>query len=865
MPAKRTKKLTMTLETPIVTKEPEKDIISGAGTKQMIEEKTMETEPMKTRNPSNPFRRINSGDKTVQLSIQPEEKELDDQYVLLASAQIRIQTRNGCSRLMNAICDTGAQANLITKQCADTLGLDKKPIKGNRRGLTGFRVQAKGRLSTTLFNRFEEKPLFDIELIVVQEIMPMHPAIQIETEVEDEIQSRLAHKTFNKPNPIEMLLGAETWARIIREGIRYTKDGLTMQDSELGWLVFGASNKHPMTWSRQIQLNIREQDELIHLMRQLCEVENPKETREWTPQEKWCESNFRNTVSRTDNRYCVTIPIDPDSRGLGDSRNMALRRFYALENRLAKNPVLARKYIEFMQDYERLGHMRKATRPIDTGQTHYYIPHHAVLQKFRVVFDASALSTNGLSFNEIQLAGPRIQDELYVIILQFRLGRIGINADIKKMFRQIKIDKSQWDMQRVFWREGPHQPISEYQLTVVTYGMKSSPFNSTRVLRQCGLDNADEFPETAEVIQRHFYVDDLLTYAHTEEQAVQLKEELRLALAKGGFELTKWHSNMPMIRDTDQGILELTDKENPSVLGLQWNQDRDTLSYKIEYQTQPALLTKRVIARESARVFDPLGYLAPIIIQAKLILQKLWRLKLDWDEPLDHEETEDWTNFHENLRYARGIEIPRWIQFKPTAQMELHAFADASARALGTVIYARITYDQESKVSILTAKSKVATKGITIPRLELAAAVMAVELVTKIKAIEAFTKCETYYWTDSMIVLNWLRREPQDLQVYVSNRILKIQTSTTLPQWRHITPEDNPADLISRGETPQNLKNNRLWWHGPQVIEKPREEWPEWRLSLSEEEEKTFTEECRKTRKSDNRCTSGTRPKGHAN
>lgn len=432
--------------------------------------------------------------------------------MLLATAQVRVETVNGCSRLINAICDTGAQANLITMRCADQLGLTRKPIKGNIRGLTGFGVHAKGQTTVSLHNRFDEQRVCKLDLIIVKEIMPRHPAATIETGIDNKIKPRLANKDFDKPSEIEMLLGADIWAKIIKADVQRTDDGLTIQDSALGWLVFGATNttRHT-TFPREIQLNIHEQDELIQLMRKLCETEDPYEKREWTKAEQWCEDNFIKTVTKRDRHYCVTIPIDPQSEGLGDSRNAALKRFYSLERKLGKNPVLREKYIDFMREYEDLGHMKQTDKPVDMSKPYYYIPHHSITKKFRVVFDASATTTNGLSFNNIQFAGPKVQDDLHTIILRFRLGRYGINADIRKMFRQIKIEEGQWDMQRIFWRERSDHPLKEYQLTVVTYGMKSSSFNSTRALKQCGLDHAQEFPETSKVIQQHFYVDDLLT------------------------------------------------------------------------------------------------------------------------------------------------------------------------------------------------------------------------------------------------------------------------------------------------------------------------------------------------------------------
>lgn len=171
--------------------------MSKAGATPEISETIIETVPVGIqKKKDNPFRRVQQINKSIQLSVQTTDEEVNDSYILLAAAQVRVKTLHGCSKLVNAICDTGAQANLITKKCADALGLAKKPVKGNLRGLTGFGVQASGQLTTQLFNRFQDRPMFTMNLIVVQEIMPTHPEIQIETEIREEIRARLAVRCY---------------------------------------------------------------------------------------------------------------------------------------------------------------------------------------------------------------------------------------------------------------------------------------------------------------------------------------------------------------------------------------------------------------------------------------------------------------------------------------------------------------------------------------------------------------------------------------------------------------------------------------------------------------------------------------------
>lgn len=189
-----------------------------------------------------------------------------------------------------------------------------------------------------------------------------------------------------------------------------------------------------------------------------------------------------------DTRNFVTLLLRPHAE-LDEFRSMAQRRLFSLERRFQREPELRIKYVQFMREYERLGHMQKAD-PLLPGTMHYFITHHAVAidQKFRVVFDASAKTTNGKSLNDVQYIGPRLQSDLTDILMKFRTGRFAMSADVAKMFRQIRVQPSNWDLQRILWRESTRDPITEYWLTVVTYGMASSPYNAVRTMNQCAID-----------------------------------------------------------------------------------------------------------------------------------------------------------------------------------------------------------------------------------------------------------------------------------------------------------------------------------------------------------------------------------------
>ncbi|XP_039949942.1 uncharacterized protein LOC120767769 [Bactrocera tryoni] len=207
--------------------------------------------------------------------------------------------------------------------------------------------------------------------------------------------------------------------------------------------------------------------------------------------ENECEQIFDTTHNRTpDGRYVVQLPLRRKSTELGDSYTLALQQFHRLERRI----VLRENYISFMREYAALDHMEIVQPPYNHSNC-YYIPHHAVTAKFRVVFNASAPTSTRISLNDVQLVGPTLQDSLSIILLRFRRYRVAITADIEKMFRQVLVAPRHRHYQRIIWRESPADDIRVHRLKTITYGMACSPYNAVRTLQQCAYDNSAVVPD----------------------------------------------------------------------------------------------------------------------------------------------------------------------------------------------------------------------------------------------------------------------------------------------------------------------------------------------------------------------------------
>nr|CAH7738741.1 unnamed protein product [Callosobruchus chinensis] len=638
-----------------------------------------------------------------------------------------------------------------------------------------------------------------------------------------------------------MLLGAEFFYELLCIGqIRLGKNLPTLQKTVLGWVLSG-----PIPFVQPLQqttCHLTTNQEIHHLLTKFWEIEEPLVTKDlqFSSEEQICEDIFQATTKRaSDGRFIVQIPLKMDPSHLGNSRETAIRRLRSIESKLSKDTELRLQYETFLKTYQSMGHMEDIPSS-NVPQNSHFLPHHAVINennkttRLRVVFDASARTDNGVSFNDLQYVGPTIQDNLFSILLRFRQGSIAIAADIVKMYRQIQVDKSQWHLQSIVWRDDPSKEIHTFQLCTVTYGTASAPWLAVRCLKQLSLEAIDECQRTSSIISKDFYMDDLLTSCNLESEALEICEELKQILSSGGFELQKWASN-------SEAVLQYVKSQNPSTvinigndqrtktLGIYWSCYTDDLMYSIkEPPSSLQTITKRSILSDIAQVFDPLGLLGPCIIIGKILLQQLWLQNLHWDESLPSSIDSRWRQLRRELPLLNTVQIPRHVTCPSPVQVELHGYTDASTEAYGACLYLRsVSSSGELTVRLLTAKSKVSPlKSLTIPKLELCGALLLAQLTTKVKQSMNITFNKIFLWCDSTVCLAWIHTEPNRLQVFVQNRVAQIQAQTSPNNWHYIRTDENPADLLSRGVYPSILVNSHLWWSGPGWLKQDESYWP---------------------------------------
>ncbi|GFU98563.1 integrase catalytic domain-containing protein [Trichonephila clavipes] len=342
------------------------------------------------------------------------------------------------------------------------------------------------------------------------------------------------------------------------------------------------------------------------------------------------------------------------------------------------------------------------------------------------------------------------------------------------------------------WKTSADAPVKTYKLATVTYGTVSAPFLATRILRALADEEKAEFPDAADEICNDSYMDDILSGESTLEGAKKLQTRLSQLLQRGGFELHKWVSNSPKLL-----------------------KDLSASSYVFDKEFQDA----PVKTLEIARLYDPLGLIGPIVTKAKIFIQELWKIKLDWSEQLPPDAMEEWMNFYQKLAKVNNYKIPRCILLPATIRIEIHGFSDASERAYAAVVYIKCFNESgQSQTRLLCSKSRVAPlKTLTIPRLELSAALLLSRLVKKVVPILQLSIHKIWMWTDSTIALAWIKTEPHKLKTFVSNRVAEIQALSKDYHCKHVISKNNPADLISRGCNVVELLKNEMWFSGPDL------------------------------------------------
>ena len=254
----------------------------------------------------------------------------------------------------------------------------------------------------------------------------------------------------------------------------------------------------------------------------------------------------------------------------------------------------------------------------------------------------------------------------------------------------------------------------------------------------------------------------------------------------------------------------------------------DVFTFNFNTAEQELKFTKRSFLKRIAMLFDPLGFLAPFIIRAKILMQEIWIVGVGWDDPLPDEMNKKIKIWFDELKDLGRVKVPRTLQGRGIVKsVSLHTFVDASESAYGAVVYVRTKYDDKVLISLAAAKTKVSPlKAVSIPRLELMGAHLGSTLAQSVGKVLSITKQQMIFWSDSMDVLWWIRGYSRVYKPFVANRVGDIQSCSDPEQWRYVPTGINPADYLTRGLRATELDEKKNWWAGPEYLQSPEEEWP---------------------------------------
>ncbi|XP_018400048.1 PREDICTED: uncharacterized protein LOC108777614 [Cyphomyrmex costatus] len=750
---------------------------------------------------------------------------------LLTSAIVYIRDHKRNRIKCRVLLDTCATANFITESLAKCLNAHVTKYSTPVGTINTMNTESKGIVHITIQSTRDDfsKDLTCLLIPTIAELIPAEVfprnAVKIPANV------NLADPEFHLPRPVDLLIGSGGTLSLFSVGqINLSCEGhdLYLQKTRLGWVVAGGTTARVPTKPVCYLSNLEKQVAKFWTVEELAE-HAPK-----SKEETECEAHFEKTVSRdNDGCYTVRLPFRNSNVFIGESRSLALKRLMSLERRLNANLELRAQYEQAINEYLVRGHASLIENPRDNG---YYMPHHAVIKdssnttKLRVVFDASAKSSNGLSLNDLLMVGPTIQDKLFSHLIRFRTYRYVITADIEKMYLQVLVHAEDRQFQRFLWRR--ENGVETFQINKLPFGISSSPFLATRVLQKLADDEGHAFPQAAQVLKSHLYVDDLLTGANTILEARMIRDDIIALLARGKFSIRQWASNDRCVVDdlaTSALHANLVFKEDRALktLGIMWSTSDD----KIHYLTNPIKITERITKRnllsDVAKIYDPLGLLSPIVLYAKRLMQRVWQCDLHWDESISQDIYTDWLEFARQLEIVNRISFDRQLFIESASDVQMHGFCDASTVGYGACWYIRSKRKRNVSVRLISAKSRLAPlKTITVPRLELCGALLLARLYKEIRNALNISPSKTIFWCDSTIALHWIKTSPHLLKTYVANRIAEIQEIVGTHEWRHVRSEDNPADAVSRGQLPHAFIQNRMWPGGPSWLTLEEDQWP---------------------------------------
>lgn len=783
-----------------------------------------------------------------------------DWEVLLPTMTVKLIDAEGKAHQAVGMLDSGSQRSFITTKMAKQL---RWPVRNRIRLMVhGFGNTNQGEKELNIrcipAKGLDDKPV-RLELLEQPELATVVATGQIclAKKLADEgyiladpDQAKHGHDT----RPVDFIIGMDQYYSVVKLDSLIGENQMAATKTIFGWVVGGLCkeihnlNNTNSYHSRENQpTKETAQNDVLGDFRQFWSLEHMGVLEVEETQPTFEEQYISSLTRKEDGRFVANLPWKENKGKLPTNHTIAVRRLRSLLASLNSRVEQREEYHNQIMGYLKDGFITEVD-PEFNG-TYTYLPHRAVYRhdaastKCRPVFDGSAHFKGSPSINECLEVGPNLNPEILAVLIRNRCLKIAFLADIAKAFLQIELGGADAHAVRFLWVKDPcdkNSPIVKYRWLRVPFGLTSSPFILRAVIKRLLDGYKTVYPATVNQLEAQLYVDDWIGGAHNVEEAAQFIREALEIFQSAKMELCKWSTNSEELKskfDQLEFSNELTAlcrmdiaQDGSKALGVHWDQKADQFIFRPDkildeikkYSDNP---TKRQVFSIALKVFDPLGIVSPVILVAKLIMQKLWASKTGWDQPIPKEILTSWKVFVAGLKDLDLVRIDRWvgIEDQPT---ELQVFSDASEDAYATAIYVL----GANGPRLLVSKTRIAPqpkKSTSIPRLELLSNLLAARLTSYVTESTKGRAITARAWTDSTVAMHWIKGESGRWKQFVHNRVVKIREVFSPDRINHCPGLENPADLASRGTSTTYLATSQFWWQGPHWLSKPTSEWPE--------------------------------------
>ena len=575
---------------------------------------------------------------------------------VLPTAHLSIIENNRTNKF-KAILDTGSQRTFILKSIVRSLCLPI--IDSITLTIDGFNYNGKSKnYDLTKFNVVTSDGILEITAIVIDNL-PSRINLSGRSELVKTLNSQgliLADPTLDENlSDLGILIGVDYFFKLL--GASRLDDNIYGIQSKIGTIIGGTLVEKQVSCNQitVLKLDTHRECSLDDKLQKFWEMDNI----DLDSIDSNVLSDFKKSISFDGEKYSVGLPWKFNHAKLPVNYYYAKSRLSSNLNKLRKTHNHIDSYNKVIVDQLEAGYIEDVTNiPANSERTHY-LAHSGILRDsettpLRIVFDCSARVNKKPSLNDCLYPGPNLINNLSDILLRFRLGKYAATSDIKKAFLNVRLNLNDRDSTRFLWPENPHDecsPLKIYRFKSVLFGSTASPFLLNATLKH-HLESENNY--ISKEILDNVYIDNLYLTSDRETELLDNKLVCAETLKKAGFSLHEWYSNSSSVTDNSEKI-------ECNILGMNWNTREDLTSVTPVSFDIPNNHTKRSIVSNVATAFDPMGILLPVTVRGRIIIQDLWKIKLDWDDIVPTEMITSLVDFYSDVEKVCKLKIPRLI------------------------------------------------------------------------------------------------------------------------------------------------------------------------------------------------------------